>query len=68
MATIELDAVLLARYLLEAILEGEEDGAWAILFPDAPGCMIRAETWEEISPAAREALHLTGTTSQNPRS
>jgi predicted RNase H-like HicB family nuclease len=57
MATIELDAALLARYPFEAVLEDEEGGAWAIFFPDAPGCMTRAETWEEIGPAAREALH-----------
>jgi predicted RNase H-like HicB family nuclease len=57
MATIELDAALLARYPFEAGLEDEEGSAWAIFFPDAPGCMTRAETWEEIGPAAREALH-----------
>jgi predicted RNase H-like HicB family nuclease len=57
MATIDLDAALLARYPFEAILEDEEGSAWAIFFPDAPGCMTRAETWEEIGPAALEALH-----------
>jgi predicted RNase H-like HicB family nuclease len=57
MATIKLDAALLARYPFEALLEDEEGGAWAIHFPDAPGCMTRAESWEEIGPAAREALH-----------
>jgi predicted RNase H-like HicB family nuclease len=57
MATIELDAALMARYPFEAILEDEEGGAWAIFFPDAPGCMTNAKTWEEIGPAAREALH-----------
>jgi predicted RNase H-like HicB family nuclease len=57
MASIELDAALLARYPFEAILEDEEGSAWAIFFPDAPGCMTRAESWEEIGPAAREALH-----------
>jgi predicted RNase H-like HicB family nuclease len=56
MATIDLDTALLARYPFEAILEDEEGSAWAIFFPDAPGCMTRAETWEEIGPAAREAL------------
>jgi predicted RNase H-like HicB family nuclease len=57
MAAIDLDAALLARYPFEAILEDEEGSAWAIFFPDALGCMTRAETWEEIGPAAREALH-----------
>ena len=33
-----------------------ESGGWVIWFPDLPGCMSQAETWEEIGPMAREAF------------
>ena len=57
MATIELDAALLARYPFEAVLEDEDGTAWAIHFPDAPGCMGRVERWEDIGTVARDLLH-----------
>lgn len=46
----------LARYPFQAVLEDEDGGAWAIFFPDAPGCMTRAETWADIGPAAESAI------------
>jgi antitoxin HicB len=33
-----------------------EAGGWVIWFPDLPGCMSQAETWEEIGEMAREAF------------
>lgn len=40
-------------FRVEADLEA---GGWVIWFPDLPGCMSQAETWEEIGPMAREAF------------
>lgn len=34
----------------------QEAGGWVIWFPDLPGCMSDAETWEEIGPMARDAF------------
>jgi len=33
-----------------------EDGGWVIKFPDLPGCMTTADTYEEIGTEAKSAL------------
>lgn len=33
-----------------------DTGGWVIWFPDLPGCMSQAETFEEIGPMAQEAF------------
>lgn len=36
----------------------DPEGGFVIVFPDLPGCMTQAETWEEIGPLADEARRL----------
>lgn len=48
--------ILARRYPFTATLN--EDGSWYIIFPDLPGIMTSAATWDEIGPTAQEALRL----------
>lgn len=41
-----------------AIVHQEDDSAFGLSFPDLPGCFAAADTWDEISAAATEALDL----------
>lgn len=41
-----------------AIVYQEGDSAYGLSFPDLPGCFAAADTWDEISTAATEALDL----------
>lgn len=34
----------------------QEDGGWVVFYPDLPGVMTQADTYEEISVMAKEAL------------
>lgn len=33
-----------------------EDGGWVIMYPDLPGVMTQADTWDEIGEMAQDAL------------
>ena len=33
-----------------------EDGGWVVIFPDLPGVVTQADTWEEIGEMAQDAL------------
>ena len=33
-----------------------EDGGWVVMYPDLPGVMTQAETYEEVATMARDAL------------
>lgn len=41
-----------------AIVRQDGDSAYGLSFPDLPGCFTAADTWDEISAAATEALDL----------
>ena len=41
-----------------AIVYQDGDSAYGLSFPDLPGCFAAADTWDEISTAATEALDL----------
>ncbi len=53
---IPLEDVLNRQYPFVA--SPDPDGGFGILFPDLPGCMSFAETWEDIGRQAREASAL----------
>ena len=41
-----------------ALVHQDGDSAYGLSFPDLPGCFAAADTWDEISAAATEALDL----------
>ena len=41
-----------------AVIDKDPDSAWGIRFPEVPGCLSAADTFEEIVPNAIEALSL----------
>lgn len=45
------------RYYI-ALIRQESGGPCGLSFPDLPGCFAAADTWDEISAAANEALDL----------
>lgn len=50
-----LDEILKRSYSFRA--EADLDtGGWVIWFPDLPGCMTQAETFDEIGPMAEDAF------------
>jgi predicted RNase H-like HicB family nuclease len=54
--TLTLEEALAARYPFEAKVY--DDGTWGFRFPDLDGLSGYAETWEEIGPAAKEAVRI----------
>ena len=55
-----LEQVLACAYPF--VVTAEPEGSFSIHFPDLPGCMSLAHSWDDIGPMAREAseLWLTG--------
>lgn len=51
-----LAELLALQYPFRAVVE--PTGGWSIVFPDLPGCVSYAETWEEIGSQARVAVGL----------
>ena len=41
-----------------AIVHQDTDSAYGLTFPDLPGCFAAADSWDDISSAATEALDL----------
>lgn len=41
-----------------AIVHQDADSAYGLTFPDLPGCFAAADSWDDISAAATEALDL----------
>jgi predicted RNase H-like HicB family nuclease len=56
MKSVTLEEALAARYPFEAKVY--EDGTWGLDFSDLDGLSAYAETWEEIGPAAQEAVRI----------
>jgi predicted RNase H-like HicB family nuclease len=54
MKALTLEEALRAHYPFEA--QVYDDGSWGFDFPDLDGLSGSAETWEEIGPAAQEAV------------
>ena len=51
-----VDELLARQYAFRAVVE--PTGGWSIVFPDLPGCVSYAESWEVIGPQARTAFAL----------
>lgn len=55
MRTTTIDEVMRRGYSF--VVYGEPDGGgWSIIYPDLPGCMSQADTWDEIGVMAEDAL------------
>lgn len=49
-------AQILARPYSFIAVADQEDGGWVVFYPDLPGLMTQADTYEEIAFMAKEAL------------
>lgn len=50
-----VDDVLARNYTFIAKAD-LEDGGWVVIYPDLPGVMTQAETYEEVAVMAKDAL------------
>lgn len=55
MTTPAVDDILARGYSFIAKAD-HEDGGWVIVYPDLPGVVTQADTWEEIGEMAEDAL------------
>lgn len=55
MAAPTVEEVLARNYTFVAQAD-LEDGGWIIVFPDLPGVMTQADTWDEVGEMAQDAL------------
>lgn len=53
MATLDEVASRNYTFIAKADLE---DGGWVVMYPDLPGVMTQAETYEEVAAMAKDAL------------
>lgn len=51
------DEILRTPYSFIAVAE-PDDGGWTIIYPDLPGCMTQADTYDEIGPMAQDAFRV----------
>lgn len=59
MTTPTIEEVLARTYTFMTKADSEE-GEWVIVFPDLPGVVTQAETWEEIGEMAQDAMSAFG--------
>lgn len=50
-----LDEILRTPYTFIAIAD-QDDGGWVIIYPDLPGCVTQADTYEEAARMAKDAF------------
>lgn len=50
-----LDDILRTPYTFIAIAD-QDDGGWVIVYPDLPGCMTQADTYEDVARMAKDAF------------
>ncbi len=50
-----LDEVMSRNYMFIARAD-LEDGGWVVMYPDLPGVMTQAETYDEVAAMAKDAL------------
>ncbi|MDQ3540932.1 MAG: type II toxin-antitoxin system HicB family antitoxin, partial [Chloroflexota bacterium] len=51
-------AEILARPYSFIAVADQDDGGWVVFYPDLPGVMTQADTYEEVAFMAKEALEL----------
>jgi len=56
MNTSERMAEILARPYSFIAVADQEDGGWVVFYPDLPGVMTQADTYEEVAIMAKDAL------------
>jgi len=50
-----LDEILRTPYTFIAIAD-QDDGGWVIMYPDLPGCVTQADTYDEAARMAKDAF------------